>query len=75
LNNINCCHYFCQELFSPYLIIVNAYHTQWLTENADTVFCCQDKHAAPTITGLMRALSGVDQSSWAEKTLGYEVRK
>jgi hypothetical protein len=41
----------------------------------DQVDFLEEGGDAPTITDLMRALSGVDQSIWAEKTLGYEVRK
>jgi hypothetical protein len=43
-----------------------------VTEQVDFL---EDAGEAPTITDLMRALSNVDQSKWAEKTLGYEVRK
>jgi hypothetical protein len=33
------------------------------------------KQAENTITDLMYELSGIDQSLWAEKTIGYEVRR
>jgi len=42
------------------------------TEQVDFL---KDAGEAPSITDLMRVLSGIEQSVWAEKTLGYEVRK
>ncbi len=41
----------------------------------ETDFLTDESIEAPVITDLMRELSEIDPSLWAEKTAGYEVRK